>query len=117
MDDEKRKAVRVKVTLFVQYCFTDENGEKKWDIATVKDISETGVSIQTGKYFPVTGDISLRFKIPSRPFDQTEATGRVVECTDIGHDTYRTRVEFSAMDEDTKLLFHEYVEWVVKNKK
>ena len=45
MDEEKRKAIRVKASLFVQYGFDDGSGNKIWDITTIKNISETGVSV------------------------------------------------------------------------
>ena len=91
------------------------NGENRWDITTVKDISESGVSIQTGRFFETGSKISLRFKIPSRPFEMTEVTGKVVGCVNASQSTtYHTRIEFSNLSEDIKIIFHEYVNWVVK---
>jgi len=117
MGEERRKSVRVKSTLFLQYAL-DVEGNKRWDITTVKDISETGLCILTGKKFEPEEAITLRLKIPSRPFETIEVSGRVVGSSDAGTGvTYVTRIEFKDLNDETKSLFHEYVDWVVKNSK
>ncbi len=116
MPEEKRKSVRVKTTLFVQYCYNNSQGNKTWDITTVKDISETGVCVKTVKDFEVGAIISLRFKIPSRPFDKTDIAGKVVTCSRIGqNNTWITRIDFTDLNNDTKALLHEYISWVISN--
>ncbi|MDD5347910.1 MAG: PilZ domain-containing protein [Candidatus Omnitrophica bacterium] len=116
MPEEKRKAVRIKSSLFIQYGFTVGTEPAQWDISTVKDISETGVSLLTGKSFNPGDTLILRLKVPSRPFALTQVTGRVVGSSDAGTGTaFLTRIEFKDLDEDTKTLFHEYVAWVIRN--
>jgi hypothetical protein len=116
MEEERRKAVRIKKSLTVYYCFDNEYGSKIWDITTVKDISETGVSIQTVKAFQPASLICLRLRIPSRPFDNIEVAGKVVDCSVMVKDTtWLTKIEFDNLDQDTRAVFREYVSWVIKS--
>ncbi|MCX5708207.1 MAG: PilZ domain-containing protein [Candidatus Omnitrophica bacterium] len=116
MGEEKRKALRVKTSLFVQYCFDVNSAQKSWDITSVKNLSETGVCLQTGKPFEVGSVIALRFKIPSRPFEKIEINARVVCCQDIGQGTTSMiRAEFKDLSDDIKGVLREYVLWMVKN--
>jgi hypothetical protein len=116
MEEEKRKALRVKTSLFVQYCFDVNSEQKSWDITTVKNLSETGVCLQTGKPFEIGSTITLRVKIPSRPFEKTEIEATVVGCQTTGQGTTNiVRAEFKDLSEDTKGLLREYVLWMTKN--
>jgi hypothetical protein len=116
MGEEKRKALRVNTSLFVQYCFDVNSEEKRWDITSAKNLSETGVCLQTGKPFEVGATIALRFKIPSRPFDKIEINARVVCSQSIGQGTTSMiRAEFMDVSEDIKGVLREYVLWMVKN--
>jgi hypothetical protein len=116
MEEEKRKAFRVKTSLFVQYCFEDTGERKSWDITSVKNLSESGVCLQTGKPFAVGSTIKLRFKIPSRPFELTEINGNVVGCQNTGQGTTCiVRAAFTGLNEDTRQLLREYLVWMVKN--
>jgi hypothetical protein len=116
MGEEKRKALRVKTSLFVQYCFDVNSEQKSWDITSVKNLSETGVCLQTGKPFEIGSTIALRFKIPSRPFDKIEISARVVCSQSIGQGTTSMiRAEFKDLSEETKGILREYVLWMVKN--
>jgi c-di-GMP-binding flagellar brake protein YcgR len=115
MMEERRRSIRVKTMLFIQYSL-DVQESKRWDITTVKDISETGLCIFTGRKFRSEETITLRLKIPSRPFDSIEVKGRVVgsSVSETGQ-AFITRIEFKDLNRETKTLFHEYVEWVIKN--
>jgi hypothetical protein len=116
MDEEKRKAFRVKTSLFVQYCFDITSPEKRWDITSAKNLSETGVCLQTGKPFELGSTIVLRFKMPSRPFDMTKINAKVICCQSTGQGTTSIiRAEFMDVSEETKSLLREYVLWMVKN--
>ena len=116
MDEERRKAVRVRDPLFVQYCFDDACGGNIWDITTVQDISETGLSIKTLKPFEAGALITLRLKVPFRPLEKIEVAGKVIGSLPTGQgSTAMTRIEFNDLSEDTKSLFREYVAWVVKS--
>ncbi|MCX7927920.1 MAG: PilZ domain-containing protein [Candidatus Omnitrophica bacterium] len=114
--EEKRKAFRIKSSLFIQYSFFEEGNLPKWDISTVRDISETGVSLLTGKRFNPSDTIVLRIKIPSRPFDLTEVKGKVVasENTD-SNNTFLTRIQFVETNKETQNILKEYINWVIKN--
>ena len=116
MPEERRRAIRVKSSIFIQYCFDLKSPAKKWDITSVKNLSETGICIITGRQFEASSDIEIRFKLPSRPFDPVDVMGRVVESKEscFGN-AYITRVEFKDLNDDIKKLFHDYIDWIVKN--
>jgi c-di-GMP-binding flagellar brake protein YcgR len=116
MEEEKRKAFRVKSSLTLQYCFDTNSENKKWDITTVKDLSESGVRFQAGKSFEVGSLIRLRFKIPSRPYDQTEIDAKVISCQNLVQSSLSMiRAEFVNLSDETLALLREYVLWMVKN--
>ena len=116
MGEEKRKAFRVKSSLTVQYCFDINSERKKWDITTVKDLSESGVRFQAGKPFEVGSLIRLRFKIPARPDELIEIDARVISCESFKQSSISMlRAEFINISEEAKVLLQEYVLWMVKN--
>ena len=116
--DERRKAIRVKANLSVQYSLDDAGGNRIWDIASVYNISELGVSISVGKTIKTGALISLRFKIPFRPFENIDITGKVVNCSEINQKSVcLVRIKFKYLDENTVNIFREYVNWVNKNQK
>jgi c-di-GMP-binding flagellar brake protein YcgR len=116
MGEERRKSIRVKTSLFVQYCIDINSVPRKWDITSVKDLSESGVSLHTGVPFEIGSTIALRFKIPSRPFDKTEISAVVVDCKKIEQgSTSMIRAEFKDLSEDTKEVLKDYIVWMVKN--
>ena len=116
MEEEKRKALRVKSSLFVQYCLDVNSEQKSWDITSIKNLSETGVCLQTGRPFEIGSTITLRVKIPSRPFEKTEIDATVVGCQSTGQGTTCVvRAEFKDLSDDTKGVLREYVLWMVKN--
>jgi len=104
MSTERRKARRINKNLLVQY---RESGDAKcWDIAQVKDISESGIVIQTDKIFAVNVILHLRIKLPSRPFLCLEFDGRIVEC-----EKCQVRIEIKKIDSVGKNMLGEYIAW------
>jgi len=88
----------------------------RWDITSVRDISETGLCILTGRQYDPEETITLRLKIPSRPFEKIEVAGRVVGSSSAGKGTsFITRIEFKDLAEETRALFHEYLGWLIKS--
>jgi len=114
--DEKRKADRIKSKMLVQYCCNDESGKKLWDISNVKNISEVGMCLQTGRSLELNSLVSLRLIIPSKPFDKIEVLGKIVSCAKAAQgSTWSTRIEFSNISENIKIIFREYVDWMRKH--
>ncbi|MDD4938811.1 MAG: PilZ domain-containing protein [Candidatus Omnitrophica bacterium] len=114
MVEERRKSVRIKKMLSVRYAYPDENGVKKWDITSVRDISETGMSITTEHGFSANDTLTFLVKIPSKPLDWEEFTGRVV-CSESARPgsspLHITRVEFINLRDEQKQLVREYISW------
>ncbi len=118
MGEERRKSVRIKKVLTVRYSYGVNKDEKKWDITAIRDISETGMSVSTHCKFSPNDIVTFLIKIPSRPLEWIEFTGRVVGTEDlkaISGETltgaHITRVEFINLKEDQKELIREYITW------
>lgn len=118
MVEEKRKSVRIKKVITVRYNYGADTGEKKWDMTMIRDISETGMCITTHQRFSLNDIVTFLIKIPSRPLEWIEFTGRVVgseELKAISGETVGvsqiTRVEFINLKEDQKELIREYITW------
>ncbi len=116
--EERRKAIRVKTNLSAQYSLDDAAGNRIWDISQVYNISELGVSILISKIVKTGSLISLRFRIPFRPLENIEITGKVVHCAPSNQKSvYLVRIKFKYLDENTVIIFREYVDWIIKNQK
>ena len=118
MVEERRKSVRIKKFITVRYSYGADNQEKKWDMTVIKDISETGMSIATCQQFSANDIVTFLVKIPSRPLEWIEFTGRIVAPEGMkpisGESVaglYITRVEFVNLKEDRKELIREYIKW------
>ena len=118
MGEERRKSVRIKKVLTVRYSYGIDKDGKKWDITAIRDISETGMCITTHKEFLPNDTVTFLIKIPSRPLEWIEFTGRVVgfeELRAISEESvagsHITRVEFINLKEDQKELIREYIAW------
>jgi len=118
MGEERRKSVRIKKVLTVRYSYSVNKDEKKWDITAIRDISATGMSVSTHYKFSPNDIVTFLIKIPSRPLDWIEFTGRVVGTEDlkaISGETltgaHITRVEFINLKEEQKELIQEYITW------
>lgn len=110
MGEERRKSVRIKKALTVRYCGVDK-ADKKWDITAVRDISEIGMCITTHQQFLPNDIVTFLIKIPSRPLEWVEFTGRVVGSEESRVDTHLTRIEFMNLKEVQKELIREYITW------
>ncbi len=118
MGEERRKSVRIKKLLTARYSYSLDKDEKKWDITTIKDISETGMCITTHKQFLPNDIITFLIKIPSRPLEWIEFTGRVVESEkrmaisgESVASSHITRIEFVNLKEGQKESIQEYIIW------
>ncbi|MFH1889082.1 MAG: PilZ domain-containing protein [Candidatus Omnitrophota bacterium] len=102
MPDERRKSVRIKKVISVRYT---EDG-KKWDITSIKDISEKGMCFTTHEEFVPNDVITFLIKIPSMPLEWIELTGRVVK-----RQSHITRVEFVNLQDNHKELIRQHIKW------
>jgi len=118
MAEEKRKSVRIKKLITVRYSFGAGQGEKRWDITSVRDLSETGMCVTTQQVFACGDLINFLIKIPSRPLEWIELTGKVVgsvKSTALSGESlsasHITRVEFINLKNEQKELIREYITW------
>lgn len=112
MEEERRRSVRIKKPLTVQYSYTLDE-KKIWDMSFIKDLSDTGMCITTNKNFLVNEIFSIRIKVPLRPLMAVEIEGRVVESKESKACGYVTRVEFINLKDDQKELLREYIAWIL----
>ncbi len=118
MGEERRKSVRIKRFITVRYSYYVDKGEKKWDITSIRDISETGMCITTQQQFLANDILAFLIKIPTTPLDWIEFTGRVVGSEALKAisgesiaSSHITRVEFINLKEMQKGLIREYIAW------
>lgn len=116
MEGERRKSERVKRLLIVQYAAEPDNF-LKWDMSTMKDLSEGGMLVTTSRNFPNGTVLKFRFQLPTEPHQKLTLKARVV-CsenivTKMGFviDGYSSRVEFLDMDDEQKAKLQKYVQW------
>lgn len=122
MDIEKRKAMRAKSPLIIQYSPKNPANEgKKWDTTQIQNISEKGVCITTR--MPLNpGDImTFMLKVPTCPLERIEIEGEVVESHplessygEIIKETYLTRIKFLEYKEEHRQLIRSFVQWFLK---
>ena len=116
--EEKRCSARVQKNLLIQFSFDAAGPGRKWDVSSIKDISEKGVSFSAAEKFNVGSTVYMLIKIPLRPFEWFEITGKIVDAEEFKEETrindlhtYIMRVSFLDLQEDQKTLIHEYVSW------
>lgn len=118
MGQEKRSVRRVRKNLIIQYSVDSGTGPRKWDISSIMDIGEKGVSFKASGNYSPGQTVHMLIKIPLRPFEWFEVTGRLVDAkeyrvkdNDPVLKTSLLRVAFSDLKEEQKTLIHEYLSW------
>jgi len=117
-EPEKREAKRVQKNLIIQFSFDSKEGARKWDVSSIKDIGEKGVSFNAAGKFSLGSAVHMLIKIPLRPFEWFEVTGKLVaieesktSVVDTDYKTSLLRVYFLDLEAEQKTLIHEYVSW------
>jgi len=113
---EKRKSIRIEKSLMIRYLPEIDNNDN-WNMALVKNISESGVMFDTNKQFPVGENIRLRLKIPFDPHNWLETKGSVVESFPYVGKFFLTRLKFICMNDAQKSLIKDYVTWFLNSRK
>ncbi len=118
MGEERRKSVRIKKVLTVRYSYSVNKDEKKWDITAIRDISETGMSVTIHQEFSPNDIITFLIKIPTRPLEWIEFTGRVVGSEGLKAisgeavaGSHITIVKYRKDKEIREVLIREYITW------
>jgi len=108
----------VQKNLIIQFSFDSEPGVRKWDVSAIRDIGEKGVSFNVAQNFPIGSTVHMLIKIPLKPFEWFEVTGKLVGITetkvnadDALLNTALARVSFLDLEDAQKALIHEYVAW------
>jgi len=109
MDSEKRNAPRIEKALMIKYTQASPS-PSCWDSTTAKNISMTGILLNTRRNFPKGETLKLLIKIPFDPFHWMEIEGKVV-----GSDKNATRVQFVGLRKEQEQLIHDYVEWLIQH--
>jgi len=126
MEYNKRKTIRIDKSFVVMYTFDfAKNNNKKWDMAIVRDISETGMQLTTMRRLSSKALIKFLIKIPFNPFQWIELNGKaVVDSKELKSsfkeavtDTHITRIKFIGLKDDTNRLLRKYIEWFDHKKK
>lgn len=95
MEEDRRKFVRLKKPFTAQYY---NKLKFKWDLTTLRDISENGICVNTNTEFVPGESIVIRLKFPTQPFDWVEVEAKVIESK-----SYLARFEFVNLKDDQKM--------------
>lgn len=119
MSEERRKSVRINKIINVRYSYTTSNGEKKWDMTSTSNISEAGMCITTIRKFSPNDIMAFFIKIPTRPLEWIDFTGRIVASEEAKTKrgeylpgTYTTRMEFINIKEEQRELIRQFINFV-----
>jgi|GEM_PF-196478 Tfp pilus assembly protein PilZ len=121
LQNEKRKSERIYKNLMLSYGIQNHLGVvEKWDIATVRNFSRTGM-VFTSSYACVD-KVDFMIKLPSHPYDLLRIRGKVIESSALKlpnletvSGTFLTRVEFIDLKDEENKLLCDYIEWLIKN--
>jgi len=105
MAEERRKAIRIKIPLLIQY----SKDSVTWDISPVKDFSVLGAKIISRIKFSTGDNLWLKMRIPLRPSENQELCGKVIECSESPTHTHVLRIKFIYLNEEQKNLVQEYI--------
>jgi hypothetical protein len=108
---EKRSAKRVEKNLIIQYSIDTDTGVRKWDVSSVKDISEKGVSFMVNGKVSLGTIIHMLIRIPLKPFEWFELSGKVLGSKEYSFDSSFIRVIFLDLKEEQKTLIRDYIAW------
>ena len=84
---------------------------QRWINTTIRDISETGICINTRSVLPPSSFIRLQVKIPTER-KWLRITGRAVTSVK-QNNNYWARVRFLQLDESEKKYIRTYIAWVL----
>ena len=115
---EKREAKRIQKNLIIQFSFGSEKGARKWDVSSIRDIGNKGVSFIAAGDYSLGMTIYMLIKIPLRPFEWFEVTGKIVgiDGSKMQNDSdssknHVIRVSFLDLQDEQKTLINDYVSW------
>jgi len=118
MENERRRAIRIKKPLLVHY---SKDG-KVWDISPVRDFSETGMQFTINGKLEVGRILKFSILIPLKPVERLEFSGKVIDSVELKTrygasvpDMYITRIELMDMHDEQKALLRRYIAWVLKH--
>ncbi|MFA6217155.1 MAG: PilZ domain-containing protein [Candidatus Omnitrophota bacterium] len=101
MENERRKDIRVKKTLYVQ-CFNQERNI--WDMVSIRDISESGICINSDYIFIKDTILTLRLKLAYVSPVPLEINSKVIESK-----KFITRVQFIDLNEQQRKTIKDYI--------
>jgi c-di-GMP-binding flagellar brake protein YcgR len=110
MEEERRKTSRIKKNLTVQYT-SSARSHLGWEMSTIKDISDTGMSFTTSQNLVAQENLIIRLKLPSQPYKWIEINGEVIESKNLSGETWLTRIKFLQLENEDKELIKEYITW------
>jgi hypothetical protein len=111
IDPDRRDSVRVQKNISVQFKKGLRIAKQRWTSTTIRDISESGLCINTGSSLSPASYIRLRFKIPTER-NWLQITGRAIK-SDKQENSYWTHVRLLLLDKNQKRDIRTYIAWVL----
>ena len=122
--NEKIESIRINKSIVAMYGTSNQTAPADWDITAIRNISIGDAVFTTKQEYKKFIHLQLLLKIPLKPFDWINFTGKVVESSRLKNVSdvlvggmYLTRIEFTIVPMENRELLEEYVEWFVKNLK
>jgi hypothetical protein len=115
MGVENRRAMRVKAPFYVKLGYNFSGLEMKWEENIAKNVSECGLAITTSRNYPQNAILTVLMRIPTQPtLDWVEASGKVVDCSQVMDNAHTTRIDFIDLKSEITAALKRYVEWASK---
>jgi hypothetical protein len=117
MFDEKRRTIRIKKRLQVQFGLQKADGTYHWDICLISDISESGMCLYMDNRLEKDTMCLLKIRIPVHPGEPIELNGKVINSSEGKTNMSAVRIQFLELSKEKQQYLREYIAWVLVNER
>ena len=112
----RRREPRVEPPFVVRFRNITPLAKHGWNIASVKNISKSGIMFNVFQHHKTFSDLELRLKIPMLR-EESAFCGRVVRCSNLDLDgMYKLAATFWSGDVETKAAFNKMMDTLIEKK-
>ena len=110
----KGRAIRVEHRFVIRYREPKPNVSHEWDITSVKNISNSGVSFKVSRFYKPGSELELKLKNPKIGEESTLWT-KVLRCNDTdANGVYEVAATIIDVEEETRHAFDKTIEFFIK---
>jgi c-di-GMP-binding flagellar brake protein YcgR len=111
MGDEKRRAVRVKKALTIQYY---DQGKDIWTSSLLRDISAGGLSFVVDMPYTVGDILQIHLKLPTKPTEWFDLEAKIVSLHGMPLGMTVLHMVFTSISESALREIEAYINWLLK---